>query len=36
MSCLVSDIIKVHDISHVLDLTTIVFVLFVYGEKNYC
>ena len=25
--------IKVHDISHALDLTTAIFVLFVYGEK---
>ena len=33
MSCLVSDVIKVHDISRALDLTATVFVLFVYGEK---
>ena len=33
ISCLVSDVIKVHDISRTLDLTANVFVLFVYGEK---
>ena len=33
MSRLVSDVIKVHDISRALDLTATVFVLFVYGEK---
>ena len=33
MSCLASDVIKVHDISRALDLTATVFVLFVYGEK---
>ena len=33
MSCLVSDVRKVHDISRALDLTDTVFVLFVLGEK---
>ena len=33
MSCLVSDVRKVHDISRALDLTDTVFVLFVFGEK---
>ena len=35
MSCLVSDVIKVHDISRALnhDRHATVFVLFVYGEK---
>ena len=33
MSCLVSDVRKVHDISCALDLTDTVFVLFVFGEK---
>ena len=34
MSCLVSDVIKVRDISRALDLTATVFVLFVYGENH--
>ena len=33
MSCLVSNVTKVHDISRALDLTYTVFALFVFGEK---
>ena len=33
MSCLVSDVRKVHDISRALDLNYTVFALFVFGEK---